>query len=181
MEMSWPRRASDYTVSLTELVKNQDAQVRIAALHGLRTVMGDSIIPVLVAASRDSNPEVVQAASMALGEHNTPEVAAALIALTQHSSSQVRVRAAQDLGQTNYRPESKSALVKMLVDKDPQVRAAAAAGLMRWMGADKAEDLLPLLIELLTDLADEVRAQVAGALRESRNPVIVQPLLDTLR
>jgi HEAT repeat protein len=176
-----PRHASDYIVSLTELVSNQDAQVRIAALYSLRSVTDKRIIPLLITASRDSNADVVQAASKALAQHDSEDAIAALIALTRHKNPEVRAQAATDLGYDTYRPQSRAAVVKMLQDTDAAVRAAAALAVANWLRTGKAEVMVPLLVEMIRDPVDDVRIGAATALRESRNPLIVGPLLEALR
>ncbi|MHC4927953.1 MAG: HEAT repeat domain-containing protein, partial [Planctomycetota bacterium] len=93
--------------------------------------------PLLIECTQQEDIVVIKGASMALARHDTPESAAALIALSQHENPKIRIRAAIDLGNGITQPGAIEALMVLLDDPDTEVRAMAPRRFVRW-GSDAA-------------------------------------------
>lgn len=169
-----------YQKELVELLKHPAADVRGAALQGLRFVQAAEALPLIIEISRGTDMHLADSASMALAPYETPESVAALIALTRHANPDLRVRALIDLDDSP-RPEAKVALVALLDDPDPKVRALAPRGLVMWLRRGEAKEVLPKIVKMLDDPVDEVRVRAAQELGESRDADVIPALLDVLR
>lgn len=165
---------------LVTLMGDADPEIQRVGLAGIRFIKTPEAVPRMVELARGENLLVLSDASMALAQYDTVESVAALIALTQHESSEIRKRACLDLGRSR-RPEAKAALIKLLDDRDPKVRALGPVGLVGWLRGDQADDALPRLVELLEDPEPAVGASAAVQLGECRNSALVPPLLDALK
>ena len=165
---------------LVALMGDADPEIQTVGLAGMRFVKAPEAIPRMVELARSENFSVLSDVSLALGQYDTAESAAALIALTQHANPEIRRRACLDL-RASRRPEAKVALIKLLSDRDPQVCALGPVGLVDWLRDDQTGEALPRLVELLDDPEPAVRASAAEQLGECRNSALVPPLLEALK
>ncbi len=165
----------DYRDALVALLDDADADVQRAALAGLQFVSAEAAVPRMVELTRSADLSVVQQASLALARYDLPETVAALVALTQHTSADIRARAMIDLGNSR-RLEARAALERRLYGdvRDRQMAPRALVGQLR---AGTADALIPRLEALLQDPDPAVRASAAYALGETRNPAPVPALL----
>jgi len=170
----------DCAPALTALLTHADTAIAAASASGLQFAKYEPSIAPLIDATRQSDTNLVRAASLALGKFDTAESAAALIALLDHVDPRMRSRAAIDLSMSR-RPEVKQALLAALDDPDTHTRAIVTGRFFQWMRNDDADDVVPRLVEMLADPAIEVRAAAADSLSESRDARIVPPLLAVLR
>jgi len=179
-KISHSKIRDEYNDDLVSLIQADDPVIQATGLQGMEFVKAPEAIPRMVELTRSKDIEVVRAASMALGKYDTPESTAALIALTKHKEFELVSRACIDLD-TSRRPEAKEALKKLLYHQDPKIRAMALRGLVMWLRHDKADDVLPRLVEMLDDPDLRVRTAAADSLGETRNSAAVPPLLAVLR
>lgn len=107
------------------LLRSPDVTVRRAAVQALLQVDSSQSVPALVAAGRDSDPEVRQGIVAVVGEWGGPAASSWLRErLVEDSSPGVRAEAAYRLG-TLSDPDTRAAL-KMTTAKDPD------SGVRRW-------------------------------------------------
>ena len=172
---------SQYKDELITLIKNPDPQIKRTGIQAVECIQDNDLVPLLAECSQDDDMQVIEAASMALKNHDTPESAAALIALTQHKNTKIRIRAAIDLGNGITQPEAIEALTVLLDDPDTEVRAMAPRRFVRWFRRGQAGEVIPKLVQMLDDENWQVRSEAAHALGEYRTPETVGPLLDTLK
>lgn len=169
-----------YKDDLVSLISDADPEIQRVGLQGIQFVQAQDAIPRIAELARCENLDVVSAASIALGQYDTQESVAALIALTKHENPQIRIRACIDIDGSR-RSEAKEALKQLLHDKDPKVRAMGPRGLVCWLRRNEANDVLPRLVELLNDSNSEVRASAADYLGECRNSELIPPLVVALK
>ena len=169
-----------YKSDLVSLIEDADPAIQRTGLQGIQFVRAEDSISRIAELTRSENLGVVSAASMALGQYDTQESVAALIALTKHKNPQTRIRACIDIDRSR-RPEAKEALRQLLDDEDPNVRAMGPRGLVYWLRRNEADDILPRLTEMLSDADPKVRASAADNLGECRNADLVPPLLAALK
>lgn len=179
-KLSYSELREEYKDDLVALIMDDDPELQRTGLQALRFVKVPTSIPRIVELTHGENPAIVSAASMALGQYDTEESVAALIALTKHENAQIKIRACIDIDRSR-RPEAKEALKQLLDDADPKVRARGPRGLVYWLRRNEADDVLPRLIEMLEDEDPMVRASAADKLGECRNTELVPPLLGALR
>lgn len=170
----------DYADQLIAMLALDDKDARFSALIALRDLRVEKAIPSLIQLTRGTDARLADAASVALGQYDTPESVRALLGLLHGPDVALRQRAAIDLGNNSRRPEAKAALVALLDDPDPRLREMAPRRLTKWLWAEKAEDVVPKLISMLDDPQVKIQTAAAETLGESRLPSIVQPLLDVL-
>ncbi|MHC4989259.1 MAG: HEAT repeat domain-containing protein [Planctomycetota bacterium] len=170
-----------YKDELIALIENPDPQVQRTGLQGVEYIRDADLVPLLVECTQQDDMQVIEAASMALKNHDTPESAAALIALTRHMNPKIRIRAAVDLGNGSTQPEAIEALTVLLDDPETEVRAMTPRRFVRWFRRGQAGEVIPKLVEMLEDENWQVRSEAAHALGEYRTPETVGPLLDTLK
>jgi HEAT repeat protein len=149
-------------------LSDKDAKARLAAANAIGE-WGDRAkpaIPVLVAALKDTNEDVRNAAVNSLAAAG-PDAVGPLIQAFRNRDAEVRRLAAVALGNQGplKGPEAKDAvrdLTILLKDKDPGVRRAAVVAL----GASQPKDeaAASALIDLLRDKDADVRVAVLDAL-----------------
>jgi len=179
--ISQSERRDVYKDDLVSLIQDTDPEIQRTGLQGVQFIQDPNLIPLLAERTHSENVHIVKVASMALAQHDTPESAGALIALTKHDNPEIRIRAAIDLGNGSTHPEAKEALRVLLDDKDPKVRAMAPRRFVRWFRRGQADEVLPKLVEMLNDEEPKVCAEAAHVLGECRNSELVPPLLKTLK
>ncbi|MHC4552784.1 MAG: HEAT repeat domain-containing protein [Planctomycetota bacterium] len=170
-----------YKDELVALIKYPDPQVQQAGLNAVQYIRDDDLVPLLIECTQQEDIVVIKGASMALARHDTPESAAALIALSQHENPKIRIRAAIDLGNGITQPGAIEALMVLLDDPDTEVRAMAPRRFVRWFRRGQAGEVVPKLVEMLDDENWRIRSEAAHALGEYRTPETVGPLLETLK
>jgi HEAT repeat protein len=177
--------------ALSELARDKDAFLRVAAAEILKQIGPDAItaVPALTEMLRDKEDKVRSSAAAALGGIG-PAAIPALTKMLHDQDQQIREGAATALGQAKakaaipaltellrredgpHRATAAEALVKMgpnitvivalLDDKDSKVRAVGAIAL--WDRAPEAKAAIPRLTELLKDKDAYVRRVSAFAL-----------------
>jgi HEAT repeat protein len=178
---------------LTVALADDDAQVRRTAIDSLPSPTADTRVrDLLVTALRDPDDGVRHHAVLGLAWSSPPEVADQLIPLTADPSDEVRAVLGEAIGRvaagTDRHAAATDAVLHLLADESPAVRAGAARGLGSlggprepleshaadpddWIRASVASalprtgpDSLPTLRKLATDDSSEVRWQLAAAL-----------------
>jgi hypothetical protein len=131
------------------------------AIRGLKE-LGDSVLPVLVAALEDLDPTMRRNAAYALGGVGGARSVEPLIFALRDPDSRVRSAAAEALGYLGRAAGLRSVepLAHMLNDENSTVRSAAAEALGK-LGDDRA---VPALISCLLDVDVGVRSYASNAL-----------------
>jgi HEAT repeat protein len=156
---------------LLNLIGNDDASIRQAAVSALNSVippsMSERIIPLL----HDSDPNVRESAVKIAGYFGYPESAGALLELSRDSDERVRCAAIEHLP---YVEDDRAfdVLVEAIKAETPNVRAAAA----RALGTMDAPEVVQPLIEGLSDDDVWVRYFSARALGRRRSEESVEAL-----
>lgn len=169
-----------YEEKLVELLGNPDADVRQTALYALQFRQSKSALPLILTIARGDNQRLVETASLALAQYDTPETVATLIALSQSPNIEIKLRAMVDLDDSR-RPEAKAALVARLDDANDRVRALAPGRFVDWLRRGQAAEIVPRIIEMLDDPSAEVQVAAARALGESADARAVAPLFAALK
>jgi HEAT repeat protein len=161
--------AKEAVLPLTAALKDQDREVRIEAAHALALIVPDrarTLVSVsdLVAGLREQSTHVKYRALQALATLG-PAARAALpdvLAILPNQDAALRSGGCYALGAMGFAPESASALIAALKDKDLYVRLAAASALGE-LGPQAAAATTPLEA-CLQDGDAGVRLVAAGAL-----------------
>ncbi len=160
---------------LMPLLRDEDAVVRLAAIHALGATGAVQGASALVALLGDTDPRICAAAGTALLQfRGTPDEAEAVRALTgglSAESGHVRARSAALLGQMGN-PDAAAALARALRDSLPAVRAGAA----RALGDLRAVDAVADLAAALEDDSYDVRRAAAVTLQRIRTPAALGAL-----
>jgi HEAT repeat protein len=173
----------NYKDALVALLKNKENDIRAAALSGLQFINDEKIIPLIIEATKSNDSRLVNNASLALAQYDTPESVKALIDLTNKENNQderIRVRACIDLSNSR-RQETKETLKNLLEDENPRVRDAAIRSMITWFRLQKADKIIPQIIKMLGDPDEEVKSEAAYALGQSHKFVATEPLLNLLK
>lgn len=166
---------------LAELINDPDPLVRRTAAEALGKIGDGSAEPDLRRALHDGEPEVREAAVLALArlplfDETTGQGIASLL---DDENVAVRRAAAQALGQAD---EAQASLVPSVADllrhQDAAVRRAAAQALFGMEGNRRAA--VESLVRQSTDQDGKVRRWVIAALAESGDPRAVPVLVDRL-
>jgi aminopeptidase N len=160
-----------------QLADEKDMIGRLRAVE-LLSGKADALEKLKTALNKDTFWGVRIAASPALRAIGTDEALAALVASTKQPDARVRRQVVNDIAGF-YREASRDALLRLArEDKNPDVRAAAAAGLGAYPTPEVREELLKFL------RADSYRAALAGgaltALRGQDDAGLIAPLSETL-
>lgn len=139
-------------ISLTQLLKDQDKDARVAAAEALNDIRHKAAIPALIEALQDPDIDVRISSAWAIG----------------HTCLKSELRIDH--------PALIPALLQTLKDESVFVRAGAAAAL----GMCGDRDAIPALLPLLKDESERVRIYAAGALvslhQESAMPILLEGL-----
>lgn len=169
--------------ALTARLQDPEPPVRAAAAWALGDLAaGESTAP-LIETTRDPDPAVRAFACRALAELRDPAAEPTLLALLAADDyAPARRWAAQALveldGSAAEHPARAAACRAALADADPEVRGHAATAL----GRLRADDAIPVLLELLADPDDEVRWSAIDALAAASDRASCeQPLRELLR
>jgi cyclophilin family peptidyl-prolyl cis-trans isomerase/HEAT repeat protein len=154
---------------LLRLAEDRHDNVREAALGGLRTLKGHDADELYIAALQRPDYQVILTATRALEKtpqpvRAVPPMLAALARITaerRDTSRDPRLALLARIGELGQ-PADAQALMPYTTDFDPQVAAAAAALIGKWMGQAPAIAPRPLPVERL-QLADIERLRSARA------------------
>ena len=113
----------------------------------------------------------------ALAAYDTEQSVAALVALCDRPGFELR--AMIDL-EGSMRPEALQTLLRKTHAVDPAVRGAAAQRLYNWMWRGREDSVVPRLLEMLDDPAEEARLGAVRALFHSRSVEATRRLLTIL-
>jgi len=190
--------------------KNESVEKELAekSLALLKKAVDNKDQKALVEAIRSQYPEVRVAAAKALAQTDNPETVSALAtALRNDREKDVRVAAAQSLGELGDESATES-LLRALNDENVSVRESAARALANFKGEDVVKSLTGLLnenttpvaiaaaeslgqvgsakaveplLELLNNKNAKVREVVAIALGKIKDPRAVPPLINSLK
>lgn len=171
------RVGKDAVEPLTQAAKNENVEVRLAAINALGGMARQDTIPVLHAALKDEDPIVRDAAVAALGNTGSAKAVPALTEAIQNKDVKVRADAVQALVKLGR--DSLEVLVEASKDKDWQVRRVATDG----MGLLASPDAVPALNRLLLDEDDRVRSAAALAIAKigPAARLSISPLINTLK
>lgn len=145
---------------IEKAVKDSSAQVRSAAVAGLRNFEAGQVADLLLKALGDSSPDVQIAAMNVARELNVSGAAEAVSAMVASANPSVREQALATLTVLNV-PASEGALVKLLNDSSVIVRLRAAQNALL---LDKGQALVPVLMELAAAGDGAVRCEALVAL-----------------
>jgi HEAT repeat protein len=143
--------------------KKPSLRLRLDALYGLRLLgpKAQSSIPTLVRLLKADEPDIRDAAILALGPTRTDLAATELIKLLSDQNASIRASAAFSLGCTQKK-DATAHLVKMIrKDKDEDVRFSAIQGLSQFR--DSPELVIPALTRILSEDADTGLIDSGGA------------------
>ncbi|MCX6344376.1 MAG: hypothetical protein NT018_04795 [Armatimonadetes bacterium] len=177
-ELSNSKLAKNYSKELIALLKSKDLDLQGRALSALSKAKVAAAIPEIIRASRDV--DLYGSACWALKQYDTPETAAALIALSYNNNTDVCTASMSALRESR-RPEVKKRLIELLGYNDPKIRGFAISSLMNYLQRGEADEALPRMLGMLDDPAENVQESAAREVGESRNPIVIEPLLDVLR
>ena len=203
------RSAADSAVVLALIarLKDEDADVRVAAAEALGKLEDARAVPGLLDVLRDREVKVRSAAAQSLGKFHDSRAIGGLTALLQDSSADVRKEALNALSEYESGVPV-AAVIRMLDDPDAELRHSAAHTLGnqkdRAAGAalaravrDPSSEVRQAAIEAIAELHDvshapailpalgdpnaDVRKQALDALSELRSPIAEGTLLGLMR
>jgi HEAT repeat protein len=151
---------------LSDLVEDEDRDVRLWALRHLAVIDSDS--SVIIAALGNGEQEVRFTAAVLLGESKSrnPDVMLALSHALGDNSVEVRHRAAYAL--VNLGPEAALPLVRVLDDPDKHIRQIAWYSLRKCGGG--AKPAVPRLVEMALKEDDKDLRSIAAWVLEDIDP-----------
>jgi HEAT repeat protein/beta-lactamase regulating signal transducer with metallopeptidase domain len=147
----------------------------LSSKHG-NTPADSTILAALIAALRDSDAGVREAAARSLGNLEDPRATDALIVATRDSNVEVRRAAVSALGNIEDR-RATSGLASALKDTDAEVRQSAAWAL----GNIEDTAAAPALTRALSDESREVRKSAAWALGQLELTTAPAELISAMR
>ena len=156
---------------LLNLVGNDDASIRQAAVSALNSVIPPSMSGRIIPLLHDSDPNVRESAVKIAGYFGYPDAAGALVVLSRDPNERVRCAAIEHLPYVED-DRAFAVLVHAIKDETPNVRAAAA----RALAVMDAPEVVPVLIEGLSDDDVWVRYFSARALGRRRSEESVAAL-----
>lgn len=171
------RIGKDAIEPLAKAAKNENVDVRLAAINALGGMARPDTISILHAALKDDEPIIRDAAVAALGNTGSAKAIPALTEAIQNKDTKVRADAVQALVKLGR--DSLEVMVEASKDKDWQVRRAATDGL----GMLGLADAVPALNRLIVDEDDRVRT-AAGLAIARIGPsarLSITPLINTLK
>jgi hypothetical protein len=168
--ISHSKLANQYKQTLISFIHDREAEIQRTGLQAMQFVQAQDAIPRIVELTRSENLGVVSAASMALGQYDTEESVAALIALTKHANPEVRHYSKGD------------ARAKEVIDNDIELVIAAlksggvndsfgpsfhAVGILGLSGKPEAKEALKWAAQSHPN--DGIRAYAERSLADSTN------------
>lgn len=173
------RNALAYKDHFLSLLTSENPQWRSLGLTTVQEHKIEEAIPPLIKLTRDSNPDIVGRASLALRHYNTPEVVKTLTGLMEHPSPRVRIRAIID---TDEFPQEQviQGLIRLSYDPDPGVRAMVPRGFAFRSAAVHKTFLRPILMRMIHDSDARVRASAFDAFGQNREQIPIDLLTQRL-
>jgi len=169
-----------YHADLIALLDDEDPETRSAALQGLRWTKAPEALEKYVALTRDPDLVVVQMASKCLAAYDTDLSLDALVALTRHEKRLIRERALMSLGYSR-KPQARAVLFAFLDDPDPRIREHCRLGVLAWLREREHEEATVGIARVLVEeTSEEARAVAADLAFETRDPILVAPVLHAL-
>lgn len=165
----------DMHLDVAELARVSSAAVARALKHG-DTPPDSTVVAALIAALRDSDAGVRQAAARSLGNLEDPRATEALIVALRDTDVEVRRAAAQALGNIEDR-RATAGLSAALKDADAEVRQSAAWAL----GNIEDPATAVALTRALSDESQEVRKSAAWALGQLELSAAPDELIAAMR
>lgn len=157
-----PGRERDARLALAALVKDDQHDVRFAAMAGLGRIGDETVMTEIVAGIDDSDPMVREAAVIAVGRIGGPTAHAALRRAAGSEHGEVRFQVPPALLEL-CGEEARAELVVMLADERSTVRANAVRALRE---LDEHPPTLTRMRRMLEDADAEVRLEAALTLAE---------------
>ena len=181
---AWGARAAAAlgdSVLLTELLADDDPNVRTAALRGLAGLDGRATDDHAVDQLAGSDPQLVMTAADLLEGTNQGAAAfpalldalARFTALKRDTSRDVRIALLRRIGETGG-PDEAGLLEPYLSDFDPQVAELAAATLSEWTGDERAAAPRPLPFAPVPTAADVDRLARSSVVLEMEGGGVVE-------
>jgi len=173
------RRGGDNGDLFLELMKSPSAENRLAAIRGLQWSRNAQVADTLIAALKDADPRIREAAAQMLPmSDNNRKAADALAPLLQDGDMRVRIAAASSLENIND-PRGLDALIAILQDAktDVEMRVRAAGTLIAFHDPRVVEACLPLM----KDANAHLRAAAACSLSQQQGPKVLEALLDAVK
>jgi len=182
---------------LSELLYDQDMDVRLAVVHGLSNKLTDSVlvdtlgamlVPLFRLALLDESSYVRRSAAEGLGKSNSQEALEPLFVALRDENVSVRIATVESLGQLGD-PKATDVLIGLLQDKavgpllgvlvhpDPDIQEAATQALGE-IGDIRA--VIPL-ISLLREKNSDVRLAAVRALGDIGDDRAAKPLAELLK
>ncbi|HAH30823.1 MAG TPA: hypothetical protein DCL44_00755 [Elusimicrobia bacterium] len=173
LSQSRDQKAKPYLIAA---LKDENTQVRVAAVDGLGMLSAREAVPQLSEIlSTDTEPAVRQAAAVSLSYIMDAASGPALLKALQDVSSSVKYAAAHTLGAMKYGP-AEDPLISMLTDADAGARRVAVSAL----GDLQSKKAAPALAKLLTNDDKYTRLEVVRALGNIGEKAAVEELKKTL-
>ena len=150
-----PAIASRWEPTVEHLLHDESADVRTAAVEALATIRQENLPDLMRPYLADSDPRVVAAAAIVLGESDDPgDVESANTAIEQLAEGRTAVRrtALKEVARAVVRiqgPRSSQHLIELLRDPDWEVVVEAIRQAQTYRDAEHA--LVPELVRVLTD------------------------------
>jgi HEAT repeat protein len=144
--------------TLVESAMDSDPDVRRLAVAIAADVGTPEVLPAILSAASDDDPEVQSVALASLARHPDPSGSTVASRAISHADATVRARAVDALVACASDPDWAETLLRPLMsDKDPGVRARAAAGLVRMHPGSGATERLVVMMR-----APEPATRAAG-------------------
>jgi len=157
-------RAAEAREGLLRLLDDPVLSVRAAAVLGIAEVGDARCLPIVLARFDDGDPGVREAAVIAAGRIGGDEAIAAIREALGRGEPEIRFQAIASLAEAA--PAEAAALLPLIDDDDPEVRAQTAAALGE-LDASHAADALAALLD---DLDARPRREAALALAAFGDP-----------
>lgn len=159
-----PDAAASFS-TLTELLQDEDASMRVATITALRNIgPPKAVVPVLMESLEDKEPDCRSAAIECLGEIGPAAAISlpALLVLLRDDDPDVGDRAAIAIAEIGPATTTVPLLTRLVKDGDSRVRHAAIEGL--GIIGPAAADACPALIESLKDKDPLIQTAAAAGL-----------------